>query len=108
MIYKILGASAVLLLVLAVIILLLKRRQGAGRVGERMVAKCLKKILGPRATIRNGYFLLSGKKTLEMDHVAVCSKGVLVIETKNYSGGISRTNSENRVFGFRKKFPLTC
>ena len=94
MIYKVLGVIAALILVFAILLIIHKRRQGAGSVGERMVAKCLKRTLGSRATIRNGYFLLSGKKTLEMDHVAVCRKGVLVVETKNYSGGISGRASE--------------
>ena len=73
-----------------------KTKKGKGIYGELRVRIKLKRFFGGRAVIFNNYILIdpeynnllsnTGFKSIQIDHIVVCEKGVLVIETKNYSG----------------------
>ena len=57
-----------------------------GKRGEKIVARMLSKFDG---MLFNDYMMVDeNKKSHQMDHILVCSKGVIIVETKNYSGRI--------------------
>jgi len=59
-----------------------------GWLGEKQVDLILGRDLqGVRHTI-NDYIIEQNGKTSQIDHIYICSRGVFIIETKNYSGRI--------------------
>ena len=73
-----------------------KTTRGKGIYGEWKVARKLKRCFPRKTPIINNYICVDPdynnvlsekeKKTVQIDHIVVCEKGVLVIETKNYAG----------------------
>ena len=69
-----------------------------GRIGEAKVNRVLKglsKKYGGRF-IHNVIVQGDDEKTSQIDHVYVCSRGVFVIETKNYAGRIYGTQNQKQ------------
>ena len=65
----------------------LESAQGKGKLGEFVVGTRLKE-LGPGHDILNDLtFVIDGEST-QIDHVVLSTRGVFVIETKNYQGKI--------------------
>lgn len=65
----------------------LRSRKGKGQVGEWMVGSLLKG-LGPGFEVLNDLtFVVDGDST-QIDHVVISTRGVFLIETKNFSGRI--------------------
>ena len=58
-----------------------------GIEGEKKVKKILKK-LPKEYIVLNDLFINYKDRFAQIDHVILCSKGIFVIETKNYSGKI--------------------
>jgi hypothetical protein len=59
-----------------------------GLMGERFTFNELKNIFSERQIILNVYVKKKNDELTEIDMVIVCRKGILVIESKNYSGWI--------------------
>ncbi|MCR4944720.1 MAG: NERD domain-containing protein [Clostridium sp.] len=82
-----------LIIIIALLILSLISSKGKGKitakskgiVGENQVKRVLKN-LPSEYTIINDVLIKYKSITTQIDHIVVCSKGVFVIETKNYSG----------------------
>ena len=92
MLYIFIGAGILLLL----IILLLIRPKDKGDAGELAVKKALKNLRLSPAYIFNDYYLAPHENaSVQIDHIFVCKKGVIVIETKNISGDIYGKEDEN-------------
>jgi len=76
-------------LVLAIALLFLKEwlrsRGGKGAVGEFIVGRMLA-TLGPGYEVLNDLTFVSDGDSTQIDHVVVSTKGVFLIETKNFSG----------------------
>ena len=81
-----------LLIALACLILFcgyLKTPSGKGRLGEFYVKRILGRTTpGEKYVINDFKCRVSGSKTIQIDHILINSRGVFVIETKNYSGRI--------------------
>jgi restriction system protein len=79
----------ILILVFALAVIVLKNwsrsAKGKGQIGEFVVARMLAQ-LGPGYEVLNDLtFVVEGDST-QIDHVVVSTKGVFLIETKNYAG----------------------
>jgi hypothetical protein len=59
-----------------------------GSMGERFTYRELKDYFSERQIIRNVYVKKKNDELTEIDLIVVCKKGVLVFESKNYSGWI--------------------
>lgn len=94
-------------LLLAAILLFVffyKTTKGRGLRGELLVRSRLKRYFGSRAMILNNFIYVDPDyhnpaspndiKSVQIDHIVVCEKGVLVIETKNYSGRLYGESSQ--------------
>lgn len=64
-----------------------------GKLGERSVAKKLKKLDKHKYKVINDVILKTSRGTSQIDHLVVSNYGIFVIETKNYQGWI--VGSEN-------------
>ena len=64
-----------------------------GKLGERSVAKRLKKLDKHKYKVINDVILKTSRGTSQIDHLVVSNYGIFVIETKNYQGWI--VGSEN-------------
>lgn len=69
-----------------------------GKIGEARVNRVLKKLSKKYGGEVIHDVIIPGEdgKTSQIDHVYVCSKGVFVIETKNYAGRIYGTQSQKQ------------
>lgn len=68
---------------------LLRKKDDAGRVGERMVSKILRKLPRRKYRLLNDIMLKTHGGNISMtqiDHVLVSVYGIFVVETKNYKG----------------------
>ncbi len=66
----------------------LKTPKGKGLYGEFLIKLRLGKTKEDTKYVFNNCLFLDGEKTIQIDHIVVSSKGVIVIETKNYAGRI--------------------
>ena len=83
--YVLLGISCVLGLLLA----FLQTPRGKGWIGEFWVNRVIGKTKeGEKYVINDLRLKVDDSKTSQIDHVLINTKGVFVIETKNYSGRI--------------------
>lgn len=95
------------LLFLAVLVLFYffhKTAKGKGLYGELRVRLKLKRLFKDTAYIFNNYIYVDNDstnilseqdiKSTQIDHIVICEKGVLVIETKNYSGRLYGNSSQ--------------
>lgn len=80
-------------LLIFVVIIKLNANTIRGKIGEHKVASKLKRIPNGKI-INNLTFNVSDNKTCQIDHILVCSRGVFVIETKNYAGRIYGDDSQ--------------
>ena len=64
-----------------------------GKLGEKSVAKKLKKLDKHKYKVINDVILKTSRGTSQIDHLVVSNYGIFVIETKNYQGWI--VGSEN-------------
>lgn len=86
----ILLAAAILLLLFLLLLVRNRKAKQKGILGERRVAKCLKRYaFAHRIRIWNNAFLPLYKECCEIDHLVFGKFGVAVIETKNVSGTVS-------------------
>ena len=86
------------ILVVAVLILFFRSSKGKGVMGEYRVKNTLTRLFGKHGVVFNGFICVDEsfhneedadqQRTVEIDHIVVCDRGVLVIETKNYAGEI--------------------
>lgn len=89
--------NILLLIIIGLIILLLFLKINAnnirGKIGERRVSSKLSKI--PNGIVINNLtFYANENKSCQIDHILVCSRGIFVVETKNYSGRIYGNDSQ--------------
>ena len=85
-------------------LLFLRTSRGKGMVGEWKVRRKLKRSSHGKTYLFNGYINLDeryvgskrgDRKTAEIDHILVSEKGVIVVETKNYSGQLFGSDEGN-------------
>lgn len=62
--------------------------KGKGIIGENSVKWKIGKTKENEKYIFNNYILKFGEKSIQIDHIIISKKGVIVIETKNYAGRI--------------------
>lgn len=79
--------TILLLIFIVGFICIVFNKSNAGDVGEKVVARRLKK-LPDEYYYFNGMYLQSGNYSTQIDHVVVSIYGIFVIETKNYKGNI--------------------
>ncbi len=75
-------------IVFTVLTLILTSTGIKGKVGEKLVRKNLKKLITEESFLINNVIFLIDNKTYQIDHIFLSTKGVVLIETKNYSGRI--------------------
>lgn len=76
-------------IILAIFVGWSRSPHGKGVLGELKIKRTLgKNIANEKYVINNLYILDNQGKSSQIDHVLINSKGVFVIETKNYSGRI--------------------
>jgi len=84
----------VLLITMAIIAFILKLPKVKGIIGEGAAILLLKKLNPNEYVIINDLMISNNNgKTSQIDHVVVSQYGVFVIETKNYNGWITGTES---------------
>ena len=84
------------LFLLSILILVLRSPKVKGAIGEKFVADFLKKNIGKDGYLINNLIISDDHNhTSQIDHVVISSKGLLVIETKNYSGRIYGNSSQD-------------
>ena len=75
-----------------------------GAVGEKSVARQLKRLNHKEYRILNNIYLKTNGRSVQIDHLVVSVYGIFVIETKNYRGWIHGSeNSEYWTQTFYKK-----
>lgn len=84
--YIILGSA---ILIALIILIIATRRRDRGAQGEKIVKAELEKLhLSPKTLFHDYYLIPHENASVQIDHILVCKKGVVVIETKNLSGEI--------------------
>lgn len=82
------------IIILFIISFLIKKKYlDKGKLGERSVAKRLKRLDKNKYKVINDVILKTSRGTSQIDHLVVSNYGIFVIETKNYQGWI--VGSEN-------------
>lgn len=82
------------IIILFIISFLIKKKYlDKGKLGERSVAKRLKRLDNNKYKVINDVILKTSRGTSQIDHLVVSNYGIFVIETKNYQGWI--VGSEN-------------
>jgi hypothetical protein len=86
------------IIIIAVLYLLLRGYTSSkqkGINGERRVARRLRRLNKRDYLVINDILLKSGGYSTQIDHIVICRSGIIVIETKNYTGWIhGHENSE--------------
>ena len=84
-----------IIVVLLVLFIVIKINANSirGKVGEKRVSSKLKGIKNGKV-INNLTLFVSDNKTCQIDHILVCTRGIFVIETKNYAGRIYGDDSQ--------------
>ena len=78
-----------------------------GKLGERSVAKRLKKLDKHKYKVINDVILKTSRGTSQIDHLVVSNYGIFVIETKNYQGwivGSENTDNWQQIIYNKKNF----
>lgn len=65
-----------------------------GKLGEGKVRRVIGSTVAKKQYVINDLILAHGEMTSQIDHVVINSRGIFVIETKNYSGRIYGTESQ--------------
>ncbi|MBR4999233.1 MAG: NERD domain-containing protein [Clostridia bacterium] len=77
-----------LVIIISAISLYLSSSSFKGKYGEKRVRRKLgKTILGKKYVFNDVYFK-DNTKSIQIDHILVSEKGIIVLETKNYSGRV--------------------
>lgn len=79
--------------------------QGKGLYGEWLIKTKIGKTTEPKKFVFNNCMFKTDHKTLQIDHIIVSNKGIIVIETKNYSGYIYGNDEQHewtQVFQYGK------
>ena len=76
----------ILIIALVIVALYLQGQQKDGKTGEKWVSKNLMKLNGK--VIDDLTLKVGEDKTSQIDHLFICSKGIFIIETKDYKGVI--------------------
>lgn len=79
-------------ILLPIVIFWYKSPTQRGKRGEKSVSKTLSKIKGQ--LINDYYIIDENSKSHQIDHILVCSKGIVIVETKNYSGRIYGSDNQ--------------
>ena len=64
------------------------RVRQAGEIGEVAVSSVLRQCDSGNAIVIDDYMTIEEGASRQIDHICICSNGVFVIETKNYSGTV--------------------
>ncbi len=64
------------------------RVRQAGEIGEAAVSSVLRQCDSGNAIVIDDYMTIEEGASRQIDHICICSNGVFVIETKNYSGTV--------------------
>ena len=78
-----------------------------GKLGEKSVAKKLKKLDKNKYKVINDVILKTSRGTSQIDHLVVSNYGIFVIETKNYQGwivGSENTDNWQQIIYNKKNF----
>ena len=79
-----------------------------GAVGEYKVALKLRRLSKKKYLVLNDLLIRNGSSTTQIDHVVISSKGVFVIETKNYKGWIhghqNSTYWKQTIYRYKRRF----
>ena len=68
-----------------------------GKEGENAVKRTLERLsISPKHLFHDYYFIPHDDVSIQIDHIVVCKKGVIVIETKNISGELFGSESEEK------------
>lgn len=81
-------AFIVLVVVLVFLVSLAKTPQGRGFLGEWYIKHIIGKTVKGKQYVINNYMIVEDGKSSQIDHILINSKGIFIIETKNYSGRI--------------------
>lgn len=71
-----------------------KRIESIGKDGEHAVAKLLGRTIEGERYVLNDLLFMSQGQSVQVDHVLIDKSGILVVETKNYSGTIEGNESQ--------------
>jgi hypothetical protein len=83
-----------ILAVLVLLLVFLISPKGKGLIGELWVRVILGRDKENEKRVFHDYYLMANDRTVQIDHMLVCKKGVIVIETKNFSGRIYGNDNE--------------
>lgn len=78
----------VIVILFIVLIAYLKSPKERGKRGEERVSWVIGTTIEGKQYVINGLILENNGKTTQIDHIVINSRGIFVIETKNYSGEI--------------------
>lgn len=79
-------------ILLSILVIWYKSPTQKGKRGEKSVSRTLSKIKGQ---LINDYCIIDdNSKSHQIDHILVCHKGIVVVETKNYSGRIYGSDNQ--------------
>lgn len=88
----------VILLALIILVIVFGLPQlNKGKRGEHETAHYLEKLVGSSGYVINDVIIQGlGGKNSQVDHIVICTRGVFVIETKNYAGIIIGKDKDQR------------
>lgn len=77
-----------LILCIFIVTIYFSSPKGKGKLGEFTVRRKIGKTLEGKRYIFNDVYFNEDGKSIQIDHILISTKGVIVLETKNYSGRI--------------------
>ncbi len=84
----------ILFVVVPIITALLKSPENRGKIGESKVKLVIGSTIENKKYVINNLIINNNGKTTQIDHIVINNHGVFVIETKNYSGRIYGSESQ--------------
>jgi len=83
-----LGTLLFILLIVIVIVIRLFVPKIKGQIGESIVSRILERFQSDNYAVINDLTIKSNNRSSQIDHIVICPFGIVVIETKNYTGWI--------------------
>ena len=96
------------ILLIAALVALVLLMPSKGAIGEKRVARMLEKHLPDDYVVMNDITIPSDFGTTQIDHIVFSTRGIFIIETKNYKGWITGSDRseywQKNVYGYKYQF----
>ncbi len=95
----------ILIILIAILLAIFRTPKMRGKLGEIKVSMEIGKTIEGKQYVINNYIIEVDGKSSQIDHIVINSRGIFVVETKNYSGNIYGSDEQyewTQVFNYGK------